>query len=411
MIKFIKTQKKLEGKTVLLRTDLDAPSRDGKILDDFRIRMSLPTIEFLHGRGAKIIIVSKEGQPQGWDESMSLRPAAERIAELMRKKMVVHSNHFPNYDAHHIIFYPHDIREPGRLEALKDSPSKDIIILENIRFYKEEQANDPKFAKMLASIADIFVNDAFAVSHRAEASVSSVPKYLPSFAGLNFEKELKGLTKALTLEKHPFILLMGGAKISDKIATLRFLGKKADKFLIGGALGNLFFVAKGYDIGKSRCELDKLNLAKDLLRNFKDKIVLPVDFVVAKESDHKQGIRVCAPDSIKKDEAMLDIGPKTILEFSKYIKSAGKMIWNGPMGVFEEKPFSHGTMSLAWLFASKSKGKAYGVVGGGDTLEAIDKAKVADQIDFISTAGGAMLNFLAGEELPGVRALKSSVAK
>ncbi|MDB4940010.1 MAG: Phosphoglycerate kinase [Candidatus Doudnabacteria bacterium] len=402
-MRFISANKNLAGKTVLLRADLDAPTQDGKVLDDFRIRAALPTINYLQDQGAKIIILSKNGHKI--DES--LKPVAETLANLMQKKMVVAQDKMPNYDLHHIVFVPDDIRQEKTIQLVKSSSAKDIVILENVRFYPEEKNADPDFAKHLASLADIYVNDAFAMMHRNEASVSVVANYLPAYAGLNVEKELNGLNTILNLKTSPFVVLMGGAKITDKVGAIKNLGKKADNILMGGGPANLFFLAKGYEIGKSICEQDQKTLAEDLLRNFKDKIILPVDVVVANPTDFS-GLRVCAPDQIKPNEAVFDIGPKTILKFAKYIKTAKKLAWNGPMGYFERNEFSHGTKAMALIYSSRCKGQAYGMVGGGDTLEAIDQAKVAEHIDFISTAGSATLEYLAGNQLPGLQALEAN---
>jgi phosphoglycerate kinase len=440
-MKFIREQKNLKGKTVFLRTDFDDPHDGSKLLEDHRIRMSLQTIEFLRKNGAKIIIASKTGRPKSGfgeisakessgmqlsataqfgsarsgsaekstpDQSESMLPAAKHVADILKMKLAVYEDHLPNYDVvGHLIFFTGDIRQPKHLQALKDSAPKDIVILENMRFYPEEEACDPQFAKTLANVADIYVNDSFAVDHRSETTVSLMPHYLPAFAGLNLEKELNALNKILSLKQHPFVLIMGGAKISDKIETIKHLGKLADKILIGGGPANLFFFAKGLEVGKSLFEKEKVELAKELLRNFKDKIVLPLD-VLAANPDFSNP-KVCDANAVKKDQTIFDIGPKTILEFSKHIKVARKMVWNGPLGFYEHKIFSHGTMSIAEIYASRCRGQAFGIIGGGDTLSAMSQAKVLDQIDFASTGGGAMLAYLAEEKLPGIEALNTLV--
>lgn len=405
-MKFISQEKNLSGKTVLLRADLDAPHQDGKILDDYRVRMALPTIEYLYNNGAKVVIVSKTGKPNGSaDAAQSLEHVGSLLADLLHKKFVVAENRVPDYDAAHFVFFKGNITDPKNREEVKKAPQKDIVLLENIRFYPGELNADPNFAKDLAALADIYVNDAFAMMHRNEASVSVLSNYLPSYAGLNVEREIKALDNLVALKANPFVVIVGGAKISDKVGTIRNLGIKASNILIGGGPANLFFLAKGYNIGKSVCEREKLELAVELIRNFKEKIILPIDVVVADAEDFSK-VRVCAPSEIKANEMALDIGPQTILLFSEKIKAAKKMIWNGPMGLFEKKTFSNGTMSIARIFAARCKGFAYGVVGGGDTLEAINIAKVADQIDFVSTAGSATLDYLAGADMPGLKALK-----
>ncbi len=411
MIKYISKEKKLEGKTVLLRADLDAPHNDGVILDDFRIRSALDTIKYLHEHGAKVVVISKTGKPEQGEKSETLLPHAIRLGELLNRKVVAVTDRIPDYDVHHIIFFAGDIREKKCQETIKAANKKDIIILENIRFYAEEHGLDQDFAKGLASLGDIYVNDAFAMMHRSETSVTLLPTLLPSYAGLNVEKELVSLTKLVDFKATPFTFVVGGAKISDKVDTIRELGKKADNILIGGGPANLFFLAKGYEIGKSICEKEALNEASEFLRNFKDKIILPLDVVVATPKDDGvfENVRVVSPEKVLKGEMILDIGPKSILEFSKKIKAANKILWSGPMGLFENKQFSHGTMTIALMIASRSKGAAFGVSGGGDTLRALHAAKIFDQIDFVSTAGSAMLDFLAGHKLPGIEALRSDV--
>jgi len=346
-MKFISELYKLQGKTVLLRADLDAPNENGKILDDYRICMAIPTIEYLQKRGAKIIIISKNGHKQ--NESLEL--VAGHLAKLLSKKFVVSDSKIPDYDPSHLIFFKGDISKPENIQTLKKSKTKDIIVLENIRFYPQETDGDINFAKQLASLGDVYVNDAFAMMHRNEVSIAILPNYLPAYAGLNVEKELYALNTALNLRAKPFVVMMGGAKISDKVCAIKNLGKKADRLLIGGGPANLFYLAKGYEIGRSICEKDQLPLAQDLLRNFKDKIVLPIDVVVADEKF--QNVRISQADQVKKHELIYDIGPKTIMEFAKHIKTAKKLVWNGPVGFFERKEFSHGTMALAIIFASR----------------------------------------------------------
>ncbi len=408
---FLSQLKNLRGKTVLLRADLDAPHENGKILDDYRIRSAVPTIKELTEKNAGIIIVSKTGKPKGDAQNAdSLVEHGRLLASFLGCGYIVaDSKDIPvgqNGKAR-LIFYKSSILDEKNREQIKKTAGSDIVLLENIRFYKQEIDADPEFAKILASMADLYVNDAFAMMHRNEASVSVVESYLPSYAGLTVERELNGLNKLLTMRADPFLVIIGGAKISDKVGTIKNLGKQAANILVGGGPANLFFLSKGYEIGGSLCEREQKGVAEDLIRNFKDKIILPVDVVVADNEDHSK-LRVTAPDQIRKSEQILDIGPQTILLFSNYIKTAKKMVWNGPLGLFEEKSFSHGTMSIASIYAARCKGFAYGVVGGGDTLEAINKAKVADQIDFVSTAGSATLDYLAGEQLPGLIALERS---
>jgi phosphoglycerate kinase len=407
MVKDISNLKSLKGKTVLLRSDLDAPHKSGVILDDYRIRAAIPTIQYLHDQGAKVIIISKTGKPKAGDFSETLLPQANRLGELMRLKTAAFKDRLPDYDTRHLLFFTGDIREKKSLALIRSSHPKDIILLENIRFYPEETKLDLKFAEKLASIADLYVEDAFAMTHRSETSVTLLPKLLPAYAGLNVAKEVKTLQKFVELRSRPFVFIIGGAKISDKVDTIRELGRSADQIIVGGGPANLFFLAKGYEIGKSICEQEALTEAKEFLRNFKDKLVLPLDLVVAKQD--KDGnfvdIKVTTPTKVSKDEWILDIGPETILNYAKIIKAAKKILWGGPMGLFEQRPFSHGTLTVALMFAARSKGSAFGLAGGGDTLEALHKAKVFEQVDFVSTAGSAMLDFLAGKELPGLKVL------
>lgn len=403
-MKFLHDIPNPNGKTVLLRADLDEPHTGGQLLDDYRIRQSLPSIQYLLDHGAKVIVISKIGRPKkSFDPEQTLAPAAQRLADLLGRPMATLDADLAQSDVAPVLFFTGDIRKPEELAMVKDAPQHTLVVLENIRFYPEEENCDPDFAALLASLGDYYVNDAFAMSHRSEVSVSMLPKLLPAFAGLELEKELNALKKLTTLKVSPYIAIMGGAKISDKVETIRTLAAEADQVLIGGALANLFLKAKGFEIGLSFCESDKIALAEELLRNFKDKIVLPTDVIVSDQS--REHIAIVSSDSVKPDQAIYDIGPKTILAFSTYIKSAKKMVWNGPLGLFEEQRFSTGTMSIGRIFAGRCQGFAYGIAGGGDTLEAINQAQIADQLDFVSTGGGAMLDYLAGKTLPGVAAL------
>jgi phosphoglycerate kinase len=412
-MKFIRSLKSLKGKTVLLRADFDVPHDGKKILDDHRIRAVIPTIEHLRKAGAKIVILSKLGRPEAvtdsskWDKSESIMIPAEHLAKLLKFKLVEIKDRFPQYAVGHVAVISGDIRKPETRKLINEGPTKDIIVLENMRYYPEEAAGDTKLAKALAELGDLYVNEAFAVSHRSEMSVSVLPKYLPAYVGLNLEQEITALDRVLDSKAQPFVTIMGGIKISDKVGAIKNLAKKSDMVLIGGGLANLFFLAQGHEIGKSKVESEKIELAKELLRNFKNKIILPSDVVVAKSAKNGfSDIRVCKTNEVKTTEAILDIGPQTILDYSTRIKTAKKMVWNGPMGFFEEKPFSYGTMSVALVFSARSQGKCYGVIGGGDTLEAAAKAKIVDRVDFASTGGGAMLEYMSGKPLPGIKVLE-----
>lgn len=407
MIKNLKNAK-IAGKTVLLRVDVNEPISRGKIQDDFRIQKIIPTIQFLRNLNCKVIVVGHLGRPDGhWDSELSMRPVAERIAELLNVKFVETKDRIPDYQTKHLIFFTGKLDDFKVREKISQISSRDVVVLENLRFYQEEEKDSALFAKNLASLADVYVNEAFAVSHHKAASISAVTKYLPSYAGILFQHEISSLEVVLKKPKHPFVLMMGGIKISDKAKTLEFLGSKVDHILLGGGLANSLFLEIGYEIGGSKVEIGARSVAKKILRNYKNKIVLPVDVVVANKNKDKASIRVCRPFEIKKSEIIYDIGPKTILEFSKYIKQSKMLIWNGPLGLFEHKPFHTGTMSLARVVGGVSKSKSYSVVGGGETVDAVRLSVQADFIDHVSTGGGAMLEFLAGKELPGIKALSN----
>ena len=404
-IKYL-SKSSIKNKTVLLRVDVNVPIEHGKVADSFRIEQILPTIHHLMKDGNKIIVCGHLGRPNGREEKFTLKPVAEKLADLLGFKFVETDHKVPDYAIPHLIFYNGNIVEEKHQEQLQGVPAKDIVFLENLRFNKGEEDNDPVFGKKLASLAEIYVNDAFGVDHRAAASVSAVTKYLPSYAGLLLEKEIKGLDEVLHKAKSPFVLMTGGIKISDKVATIEHLGKKADKILLSGGIASLFFLAKGFEIGKSKVEAEAAPMARILEKNFKSKIILPVDVVVANENMDKHSIRVCAPYEVGQKEMMLDIGPKTILAFAKELKIAKTIVWNGPLGHFEVKPFDMATMALARVIGGVATRKAYAVVGGGETVDVLRHAHQFEHIDHVSTGGGAMLEYLAGKELPGIEALK-----
>lgn len=378
--------KSLAGKKILLRVDFNVPMEKGKIKDDYRIVSGLETINFLLSKKAKLIIISHLGDPKGkFNADLSLKPVALRLKYLLK----------------HEVKFVSDANPAAALKLVPMMENSDIIFLENLRFNSGETTNDLQFAKSLASLADIYVNDAFSVSHRDQASVSAVKKYLPSYAGLLLEKELKALDKVLKPKK-PLILIMGGAKISTKAPLIVKLHAQAEKILLGGALATTVYKFLGYEVGKSFCdkEIDPNLLKKIKNKKFMSKIVLPLDFVVRNQ---KGAIRLCRPDEVKKGESILDIGPDSIGVFDSYIKGASTIAWNGPMGKFEEAPFKQGSISLACSVAAKSKGKAFGLIGGGETVAVMELSKMSEYIDFISTAGGAMLSLLGGEKMPGLK--------
>ena len=376
----------LKNKRVFIRVDFNVPLAPGgqEITSDKRIKASLPTIRYALEQGAGVILASHLGRPKGKpNPEMSLKPVAKRLEELLGRPVKMAP----------------DCVGP-EVEAMQPAPGE-ILLLENLRFHAEEEKNDPGFSKKLASLCDVYVNDAFGSAHRAHASTVGMIAFVPqAAAGLLMEQELKYLTMATKNPPRPCVAILGGAKVSDKIEVIANLGKVVDKLLIGGAMAYTFLKSQGEPVGKSLVEDDKLDLARKLLVELKDKLVLPVDHVVV--SEIKENAENEVVDAIPADKIGVDIGPLTIDHFSHVIRTAKTVIWNGPMGVFEKKPFDRGTVALAKAVAVSG---ATSVVGGGDSEKAIKSAGVAEQISHISTGGGASLEFLAGIELPGVAAL------
>jgi phosphoglycerate kinase len=406
MIKPI-TSIKVTGKRVVVRAGFDVqlklnPHKETlQVVDDTRVKDILPTLRYLIKQKAKIVIISHLDRPKGWEPAKSMWPVAQDLARLLNYKAVKFSDRMPDYSVPHVNFLTRDITKKDYSQYSKDLRPGDILFLENLRFYAGEKDNDAKFIKTLATFGDIFVQDAFSVVHRKESSVYGIAQKLPSYAGVSLMKEISSLNKLLRSPAHPMVLIMGGAKVEDKAATIQHLAKHADHILVGGALGNSFLAAAGYETGKSRVE--DVPLAKELLRNYKSKIVLPADVVVAKdESVHARAVDV---SKVHANEIMQDIGPKSVRKFAQFINSAKTLVWNGPMGVIEDKKFWFGSSGIATAFATKSKGAAFGVIGGGETIQVIDRAKVAEYIDHISTGGGSMLEYLAGKKLPGIEVL------
>jgi phosphoglycerate kinase len=376
----------LKNKRVFIRVDFNVPLAPGgrEITSDKRIKASLPTIRYVLEQGAAVILASHLGRPKGKpNPEMSLQPVAKRLEELLGRPVKMAP----------------DCIGP-EVEAMRPAPGE-VLLLENLRFHPEEEKNDPEFSKKLAALCDVYVNDAFGSAHRAHASTVGMIAYVPqAAAGLLMEQELKYLTIATRNPPRPCVAILGGAKVSDKIEVIANLGKVVDKLLIGGAMAYTFMKSEGEPVGKSLVEDDKLDLARNLLRDLKDKLVLPVDHVVV--SEIKENAESEVVDTIPDDKIGVDIGPLTIDHFAHVIRTAKTVIWNGPMGVFEKKPFDRGTVALAKAVAASG---ATSVVGGGDSEKAIQSAGVADQISHISTGGGASMEFLAGIELPGVAAL------
>ncbi|MFA0761932.1 MAG: hypothetical protein HZLCBSQH_002043 [Candidatus Fervidibacterota bacterium] len=381
----------VQGKRVLVRVDFNVPIENGKVLDDWRLRATLPTIRYLTERGAKVILLSHLGRPKGKrDEQFSLRPVAQRLSELLGQ---------PVQFADDCVG---EVAEQGvaRLRA------GEVLLLENLRFHAGEEANDEAFAQQLARLGDVFVNDAFGAAHRAHASVHAITKFLPSYAGLLMEREVTHLSRLLEAPEKPFVAVLGGAKVSDKIGVIRNLLTKVDALLIGGAMAFTFLKAQGYETGKSLVEADKLDLANALLREGKEKgveLVLPVDVVVAESDAEDAATQVVPATAIPADKAGYDIGPETANLFAERICTAKTVFWNGPMGRFERTPFKAGTKAVAEALAQCS---GTTVVGGGETAAAAFEFGIAEKVTHVSTGGGAALELLEGRELPGVVALK-----
>lgn len=382
----IEKVKSLKNKKVLLRVDFNVPLDGSKIKDDYRIKAALPTINFLIKSGAKVILIAHLGDPKGQVvPTLSLKPVAKRLGQLLKKS---------------VRFIPETFGYKVDAEISK-MESGDVVFLENLRFHEGELKNDLKFAKRLAANADLYVNEAFSVCHRAQASVSAIKKVLPVYYGLQLVEEVKALDKILKPVK-PLIVIMGGAKISTKAPIIKKLYSLADQILLGGGLANNFFKYLKLEVGKSLVD-DEINLElKDFFERGKlvKKIVLPIDAVV---KDKNGQAKIKSINNISKTDAILDIGPETIALFSEYIRQAQTIVWNGPLGKFEENSYKYGTLAIATAVAARSTGKAYGLVGGGETVEALKQTKMEVYVDFVSTAGGAMLSYLGGEKMPGLK--------
>ncbi|MDQ6709748.1 MAG: phosphoglycerate kinase [Candidatus Dormibacteraeota bacterium] len=383
----------VSGKRVLTRVDFNVPMEDGRIMDDTRIREALPTIRDLVERNARVIVMTHLGRPDGEvDESARTTPVAERLSELLGRP-VKHLDDSVGVAVEGVVRR----MQPG-----------EIVMLENVRFHRGETKNDPAFARQLASLGELYVNDAFGTAHRAHASTAGVAAYLPAYAGLLMEREITTLGRIMTDPPHPLVAIIGGSKISTKIGVLRSLLERVDRLCIGGAMACTFFKARGMEMGRSLAEDDQFEVARSLMSGGPDgrgAIVLPLDAVVAAEAKPGVATRTVLVNQVPPDLKMLDVGPMTVERFLQTCDGAAAVIWNGPLGVYEVPPFDHGTDTLARGLAGSD---AQTIIGGGDLVAALQKQGLANKMSFVSTGGGATLEFLEGKSLPGIAALRDA---
>jgi phosphoglycerate kinase len=381
----------VKGKRVFCRVDFNVPMKDGKVTDETRIRAAIPTIQYLVEQGAKVILASHLGRPKGEVvEELRLNAVAERLQALLGKDVAKADEAFGE-----------EVKKT--IDGMSEG---DVLVLENVRFYPGEEKNDPELAKAFAELADVYVNDAFGVAHRAHASTEGIAQHIPAVAGFLMEKELDVLSKALSNPERPFTAIVGGAKVKDKIGVIDHLLDKVDNLIIGGGLSYTFIKALGHEVGKSLLEEDKIELAKSFMEKAKKNGVnfyMPVDVVVADDFSNDANIQVVSIEDIPSDWEGLDAGPKTREIYADVIKNSKLVIWNGPMGVFELDAFANGTKAVAEALAEATD--TYSVIGGGDSAAAVEKFNLADKMSHISTGGGASLEFMEGKELPGVVAL------
>ncbi|MDP2804108.1 MAG: phosphoglycerate kinase [Phreatobacter sp.] len=385
----------LAGKRVLVRVDLNVPMEDGKVSDLTRLERIVPTLTDIADRGGKVIILAHFGRPKGVDPSQSLKAVVPALADVLKRPVAFAADCIGDVAARAV-----DAIKPG-----------EILVLENTRFHKGEEKNEPDFVKALAANGDIFVADAFSASHRAHASTEGLGRVLPAYAGRTMEAELDALTKALEKPERPVVAVVGGAKVSTKLDLLGNLSKKVDFLVIGGGMANTFLAAEGKPVGKSLCEHDLVDTARAIVAEAAQngcRIVLPVDVVCAKEFKANAPHRVCGIDAVADDEMILDIGPKSVEHVVSVLGRAKTLVWNGPFGAFELEPFDNGTVSVAEAAAELTQaGHLVSVAGGGDTVAALNQAGAADRFTYVSTAGGAFLEWLEGKPLPGVDVLRT----
>jgi len=383
----------VRGKRVFLRADLNVPLDDGRITDDTRIRASLPTIRYLLERGAAVILASHLGRPKGKvNDALRLKPVADRLGQLLGRNVRMTG----------------DALGPGVQVAVGKLRAGDLLLLENLRFHAEEETNDPGFAKALADMADIYVNDAFGSAHRAHASTEAITHILPSVAGLLLEQEVSALSRLLHKPPKPFHTIIGGAKISDKLEVLEALLARCQAVLVGGGMANTFLAAKGLALGKSLVETEQLANAERIMsesRRKRVRLMLPTDVVVAAQIHPRSQKQIVPVGQVPKDWAVVDIGPQTVATFTTHLAKARTIFWNGPMGIFEIPAFADGTKAIAQYVASRTADGVVTVVGGGDSVAAVDQLGLTDQMSHVSTGGGASLEFVEGKTLPGVEAL------
>lgn len=381
------------GKRVIVRADLNVPIKNGKVTDATRLERVVPGLKALSDRGAKVIVISHFGRPKGVDPELSLRPVAQTLQDLLGRP----------------VKFGEDSIGAAAEAAVQSLSNGDIAVLENLRFHKGEEKNDPEFASALAKLGDVFVGDAFSCAHRAHASTEGITHHLPSYAGPLLMEEINALRTALEKPQRPTAALVGGAKVSTKIPVLTNLVAKVDKLIIGGGMANTFLQAAGTNVGKSLAEPEFAETAREILAKAKEKgceIILPVDAVIAREFKEGAASEVVAIDDVPADAMILDVGPKSVAHVTDMLAGTKTLLWNGPMGAFEIAPFGEGTFAVARAAASLTKaGKLVSVAGGGDTVAALNAANVTDEFTYVSTAGGAFLEWLEGRELPGIAAL------